>query len=230
MDATPVTRPTELRVAALAQEWCLAGDSRHFFADTYALMTAAMIAEVSDGTFRDNPWVTRLVERFTDYYLDAVHGSESGGGCPPAWTEAFQACSHSEQHPLQLIMLGINAHINNDLVFALADVMPDWNDLDETARDTRREDYLAVNSIIAHLIDSMQEELLNADDPVLGILDRLLGPSDEWLFRQLVTSWRDAAWEDGCRLLSCASEDERQQVRKAVLKRARKTGRLISAM
>lgn len=228
--AMDATRPTELRVAALARQWRLAGDGRHLFADTYAIMTAAMVAGVTAGSFRDNPWVAHLVERFTDYYLDAVHGVDSGGGCPPAWTAAFEACSHGGQHPLQLVLLGINAHINNDLVFALADVMPDWSDLDEDARDARRQDYLAVNDIIASLVDSMQEELINADDPLLGIIDRLLGPSDEWLFRRLVTSWRDAAWDDGCSLLVSVTEDERQQVREAVALRASRTGRLISAL
>ncbi|MCB0911599.1 MAG: hypothetical protein KDB60_08290 [Propionibacteriaceae bacterium] len=229
MDATPADRLTELRVAALARSWHLAGDNRHYFADTYAMMTAAMVAEVNAGTFLDNPWVGRLVGRFTDYYLDAVRDSESGGACPPAWTEAFEACSRSEHH-LQLIMLGINAHINNDLVFALCDVMSDWNSLGEEVRQVRRADYLAVNNVIALLVDRMQEELVNARDPVLGVLDRLLGPSDEWLFRRLVTTWRDSAWEDGCRLLSSTSDSERQQLRSEIIERAGRNGRLISAL
>lgn len=218
----------ELRVAALGSQWQLVGDSRHHFANTYALMTAAMVAEVNAGSFEDNPWVAHLIARFTDYYLEAVHCSDSGSRCPPAWTLAFEACSHAERHPLQLILLGVNAHINNDLPLALIDVMPDWNRLNAEARATRRVDYLAVNDIMASLVDTMQDELLNTEDPVLQILDDLLGPGDEWLFRRLVTAWRDDAWDDGCLLLSAISDDERLRLRKAVEKRAHRTGRMIS--
>lgn len=227
--STPVEL-TDLRVATLAEGWRQAGDRRHYFADTYATMTAAMVAAVNQGTFQDNQWVGRLVERFTDYYLDAVRDSESGTACPPAWTEAFDACSHDGKHHLQLIMLGINAHINNDLVFSLCDVMPEWNTLDEGVREMRQQDYLAVNNVIALLVDRMQDELVDADDPVLGILDRVLGPGDEWLFRHLVTSWRDVAWDDCRRLLASASDSEREGLRAEVIERAARTGRLISAL
>lgn len=228
MDTTPVGQPKELRVAALAQGWRQAGDSRHYFADTYAMMTASMVAAMNDDTFVDSEWVGRLITRFTDYYLDAVCEADSGTACPPAWAVAFEACARGTSHPLQLIMLGINAHINSDLVFALCDVMPDWSSMSDHERAVRQQDYLAVNNVIALLVDRLQNELVDADDPVLAILDRLMGPTDEWLFRHLVARWRDVVWEDGCRLLSAASGSQREQLGREIIARAGRTGRIIS--
>ena len=58
-------------------------------------------------------------------------------------------------------MLGINAHINDDLALALVDVLDDWRTLDEEVRQRRRDDHELVNKIINDKTDEVQKEVVD---------------------------------------------------------------------
>mgnify|MGYP007004156576 CR=1 FL=1 len=63
--------PTEERLAALTTQWSAAHDLRAAFADCYRVMTVRMTEGVESEVFHDPLWVTRLRDRFADYYFDA---------------------------------------------------------------------------------------------------------------------------------------------------------------
>lgn len=210
--------------------WTASGNRRHLFADAYTAMTQAMVTGLDNDTFLDRAWVGRLVDVFLGYYLRAVDGADSGGVCPSVWADAFSACDRPEEHPLGLVMLGINAHINHDLVFALRDVLEDWPELDDELRLRRFTDYTTVNQVIAVNIDRVQDLVLDPVLPGFEVADRLLGRTDEWAFGQMVTRWRQEVWEDTVRLLGAHSDEEQQRISEEVLHRAQLAARMISLL
>ncbi len=154
------------------------------------------------------------------------HGSDQ---CPLAWTRAFDACALDDQHPLQVLFLGINAHINYDLVFALADVMEDWADLDVARRNIRRADHDAVNVVIARTIDEVQEEVVSRWSPGMASLDVIAGRVDEWLFSRLIADWRATVWDDAIRLLEAPMSD-RALVVDTVVARSERMARVVAGL
>jgi hypothetical protein len=45
----------------------------------------------------------------------------------------------------------------------------------------------------------------------MDVLDRALGPVDEWLVTHMVADWREQVWENAVRLLDMPSKEMRQE-------------------
>lgn len=189
------------RMESLATLWG-PSDRRSLFVNAYRLMSLSTLDAIEGGEFDDSAWVDRLLHRFADYYFDAVQGySGEGGECPPVWKVAFDAAADEYVHPLRVLFLGINAHINYDLAFCLAEVMGDWNELDDGYRSSRRHDYHQVDNVIQHTVDSVQRSVVSPAAPEMGLIDLMLGPLDEWLFTRLIAGWRHDTWTDAVSIL-----------------------------
>jgi hypothetical protein len=181
---------TIARMRADVTRWDSGGDRRCVFLAAYATMTEQMAAHLHSGVFTDPAWVNRLLVRFAEYYFEAVDVFDTGAGdLAPAWRVAFEGCGRDDLNVLQHLFLGINAHINHDLAFAVADVLDDRVDL-------RMRDYLAVNQVIDATVDLVQSEVIAPRSALLAMADRLCGPLDEWVFSKLIAGWRRDVWED----------------------------------
>lgn len=212
----------EERLAALTLAWSAVDDRRGAFADCYLVMTRRVHEAVRAGEFHDGAWVARLLDRFADYYFDAVaahDGTDRTRVCPEVWRDALDACSDPSCHPLQTLMLGINAHINHDLALALVDVLDDWGTLDEATRELRHQDHERVNTIIEETTDEVQREVVAKWSPAAYALDLLMGPIDEWAFGELAESWRSRVWTDAMDLV-VLSPDGRVQAAARIGERA----------
>ncbi|MEX1094167.1 MAG: DUF5995 family protein [Acidimicrobiia bacterium] len=188
-------------------------DRRSLFAGAYRSMSARMLQAIDADEFGDPVWVDQLLTSFADYYFYAVDASGAGpDSCPAVWRVAFDATVDDRIHPLRVLFLGINAHINYDLALCVADVMADWDRLDTEIRDLRRSDYDLVDTIICRTVDSVQDTVVGPASPTMVLLDRLLGPIDEWLFASLITRWRRDTWADGLSLLA-STDDRIEEVR-----------------
>lgn len=222
-------RSVAQRLDAMVAEWETTGDRRAIFADAYGHMTSRMGRAIEDDQFGDGEWVGRLLDGFADYYFVACDSHQAGGdACPVAWRHAMDACDDDGTHPLQVLLLGINAHINHDLVFALADVLDDWQELPPASRDLRLADHRRVNTVIASTVDDVQDDVVSRWCPAMGTLDRALGPVDEWVSSRLIGGWRQDVWGSTQELLM-AGEDDRATVERAIQERARRMSRLILA-
>ena len=218
------------RLQALLLQWNATGDRRAYFAEAYGAMTNAMLEGVTTGGFIDDTWVSRLLDRFADYYFEAVAAFDQSLVCPRVWLDAFEGCRREDLSRLQVVLLGINAHINHDLPLALADVLDDWDVLDATTREGRHADHEQVNAVIERSTDLVQDAVVNRAVPLLAVADRLLGPVDEALFNHIVTSWREHGWADAQRLLAAGDPEARDVVRVAIEDRAMRWARLISVV
>jgi hypothetical protein len=121
-------------------------------------------------------------------------------------------------------MLGVNAHINYDLVLALVDVLePEWAALDQSCRLQRYNDHCQINQIIAQTIDEVQDEVLERYSPAMELVDRLFGRLDELLIARLISGWRDQVWRQVMQWVEAPSAEQRgsllQQVENACVQR-----------
>lgn len=180
------------RMRSAADAWSAEGDRRCIFVEAYATMTERMLASMEG--FDDPAWVGTLLSRFADYYFLAVRQFEVGDpSLAPAWRVAFETCGSGEPSVLQHLFLGINAHINHDLAFAVADLLGSEEDV-----VTRHGDYLSVNRVIDDTIDLVQATVVAPQSRLLELADRLCGPVDEWVFSRLITGWRNDVWTHAC--------------------------------
>jgi len=178
-------------------------------------MTRNTLSAIDLGEFEDAPWVSALLRRFADYYFAALETYErSLPDTPTVWLYAFNPAYLADAHPLQHLILGVNAHINYDLVFALEDLLaPEWLRLPSDRRRLRYRDHCHVNAIIAQTIDSVQDWVVERYTPAVGAVDAWMGRLDEWMISRLITAWRDQVWTSATRLVELPADSERQAFR-----------------
>jgi hypothetical protein len=177
-----------------------------------------MVAGLQSSRFRDRQWVEGLLRHFASYYFDAVDAYDrSDPGTPAVWRYTLDAARRSETNVLQNLFLGINAHINYDLVLAITDVLePEWGGIEPDLQEVRYRDHCLVNTIIAETIDIVQDEVVERHAPSLDLLDKALGPLDEWMIARMIRGWRDDVWQNALHMLEAPSGPARESLRLGV--------------
>jgi hypothetical protein len=215
---------------ARIESWEQAGDRRAVFLSCYQMMTRNVLAAITDGDFEDGSWVSILLHHFAEYYFEALQAYERHeGGAPAVWEFVFEAARQPNMHVLQDLVLGVNAHINYDLVFALADLLgPEWAALSPEQRQARYRDHCHVNDIINHTIDSVQDQVIERQRASMDLVDKMLGPLDEWLISRLVVRWRDEVWDDATHFIETSAETDREALRRQVEQRSLDRARFVA--
>lgn len=223
------TQSVSDRMHSLIDAWQVSGDRREIFLSCYAMMTDHMQTAIEEGQFEDNQWVSGLLHRFAGYYFNALAAYDHDpSSAPTVWQIAFNASQLPHTHVLQNLGLGVNAHINFDLVFALSDMLaPEWPDLSLDQRQSRYRDHCRVNAIIHQTIDAVQDQVVDRYDAAMELADKLMGPLDEWFTSRLITDWREQVWKNATHLIQSQVESERQLVQEEVERRALERARSI---
>lgn len=209
---------TTTRMDSLIDEWQQRQDRRVDFLRCYRLMTGNMLLAIKKGEFHDGPWVQQLLDHFADYYFTALANYEQDRPETPAvWTTTHRAAVQPKTLLLQNLLLGINAHINYDLVLTLYDVLaPEWQALSATARRQRYEDHRRVNTVIGRTVDAVQDSIVEPKEPLMQIVDALLGPVDELTASLMIRRWREEVWRHTLQMLAAPDEAERESLRQQV--------------
>lgn len=209
------------RMQGLIDGWEPASDRRAIFLTCYLMMTRNMVSHVDAGGFGDAPWMSALLYRFIEYYFNAVDAyATDPGSAPVVWQRSFDSAADPDLHVLQNLMLGVNAHISYDLVFALVDVMrADWPRVDEPCRQCRYDDYGIVNHVICQTLDAVQDDVVERYSPGMDWVDRGFGRFDEWATERMIVRWREDSWRSALALLT-APDSERPALRAEVEARA----------
>jgi hypothetical protein len=217
------------RMQQQIERWQEAADQRSDFLRCYLLMTENMLAALEAGEFHDPSWVDRLLDHFADYYFSALEAYEQDpAGTPAVWRMTFDSTCQPDALVLQNLLLGVNAHINYDLVFTLADMLsPDWQELSLLQRQERYQDHCQVNAVIRGTIDSVQDTIIEAELPAMNLVDTLFGQSDEWIVGKLITRWRDEVWEKAQNLLTVVNEQERLRLNDDIEQEALQRAKII---
>ena len=203
------------RIAEHIEQWEQCGDRRAVFLACYRLMTANMLRGVAQGRFQDGPRVGELIENFADYYFVALEAYEGAAGPLPAvWRRTHDLARLPTTTVIQNLLMGVNAHINCDLVLVLDDMLsPVWPELDLATRERRYRDYCLVNAVIAETIDAVQDQVVKPYARAMDLVDRLCGPLDEWCTARLIRNWRADVWRRALGLIEAGSAPERVRLR-----------------
>jgi hypothetical protein len=130
--------------------------------------------------------------------------------------------------PLQKLLLGVNAHINYDLVLTLVDLLkPEWPQITEERQGMRYTDHCMVNEVIARTIDAVQDDILEPAMPVMDIFDKLLGPLDELIISRLIIRWRENVWKHSVGILNSGHPAEHIALLNKVEEESLRIGRFI---
>jgi hypothetical protein len=209
----PSPTPLILHMQTRLQPWEETAVGKALFLRCYMLMTDNVLTAVSHHEFHDPAWVSELLHRFADYYFVALQAYESDPASAPAvWQIAHNAAADPDVSALQKLLLGVNAHINYDLVLTLADMLqPEWGSHTPEQRNGRYADHCHINEIIGDTIDAVQDNVLEPAMPVMDLFDKLLGPLDEKLIQRLIAQWRENVWRNSARLLEIQDNQTRSQ-------------------
>ena len=200
-----VIREMHRRFDPLAQS-C---DHDSIFALAYLRTTEEYRRTIEDPDFFDDTaFVNHEDVVFARLYFDAFDAWHSGRSAdvPGAWAIAFQAAADRSMPAGGNLSLGINAHVQRDLPFALAAiglVKPDGS--------SRKPDHDRVNQFLNRVTDDLYAEIARRFDPTIDDND-LPGTADDAALFQIIPSWREIAWRNAERLVSARSEEERAEV------------------
>jgi hypothetical protein len=206
--------PVLVRMKSLLGDWEANHDRRLIFLSCYKMMTQNILAAIEARDFEDVNWVATLMARFAEYYFHALEAYEhEQTNMPTAWRIAFKAAHDPHTNVFQNLVLGVNAHITYDLVLALSDLLAtEWPQLSVEQRQMRYRDHCHVNDIINQTINAVQDQVIDRYEPEFAIVDKLLGPIDEWMTSLLISEWRDEVWKHATRMLDTLDTIDRQAV------------------
>lgn len=209
-------RCVERVVARMTRRWQqldAACDHRAVFALTYLRTTEGFLRTITEqrSFFRHRRWVIYEDVLFADFYFRAFDRYVRGLGVPDAWRIAFDAAAGGATNAGHDVFLGMNAHIQRDLPYVLAQVglrTPDGR--------SRKPDHDRVNRILTAVLDPIEDEVARRYDPMFTLADAKPSPVEELGALELLKSWREGAWRNAERLLRAGSPSERSQVAQSI--------------
>lgn len=188
-------------------------DNRAAFLRVYATMTAGVRECMGQGYFIDPAWIERVALRFAWWYFDALDRYEQHAEPPPAWAYAFDVAGRRQGFLLQDILLGMNAHINNDLPLVVAEILRREGDVTPLERVVRRRfDHDQINRVLHLVIPAVEDEAALHYGRLIRPLGKVLGTLDQALSTFGLKTWRDNVWRNALCLLAAKTEAEHKLV------------------
>ncbi len=212
-------------LAVLEHRFRERGDRRSIFATLYGVISTAAREQVRQRFFEDNEWIERYAVAFANLYRTALEHYEGArmGDVPWAWRLCFDHARDGNGLVLQDLLLGVNAHVNNDLPLALAAVTIDPD------RARRHRDHTAMNKVFGSTLEHATERIATLYAPGLETADAVGGQIDELISLFSMEVARESAWEAAVALANARSETERRLTSRLVSSRAAVMARLIRA-
>lgn len=212
-------------LAGWEEEFRRRHDRRSIFLTLYGVVSNEMRDRVGRGAFEDPDWVHRYAVAFANLYRRALEDYDAGRThqVPTAWRLCFDAARAGRGLVLQDLFLGVSAHVNNDLPFALSAVSI------EPDRAARYRDHSAVNEVLGAVTERATQRLAALYAPGLTGMDDCAGALDEWASQFSLQVARDSSWESAVSLSNARNTLERALVTKLIGSRATVLARLLLA-
>ncbi len=161
------------------------------FSLAYLRVTQNVKAAADAGYFHDRAWLTRIDAVFAHKYFDTMDAWKAGhtAAVPKAWQLALQATKDRTMTGLGDFMMNMNAHINNDFPYVLAQV-------GLTAADgtSHKADHNAYNDRLDSLYHPVFDEETARFDPTFNKIN--IGNVDEVLVGAIMRGWREIVWRN----------------------------------
>jgi hypothetical protein len=216
---------TIVRLQALRDE--LGCDHRGVFATTYLELTKAIRKLLDDvpNIVRDPDYLYTEDALFANLYFDEIEDREERSGVAPAWRIAFEQAERGQITGAQEMLLGINAHVQNDMPFVIAAL-----GVREPNGASRKPDHDAMNEALNRGYEQVVEAVRSRFDPSMSVTNTKLVTLDNIGGLELARIWRELVWRNAERLLKARNGKERYRVAKQISDNAAMWARGIAAV
>jgi Family of unknown function (DUF5995) len=200
-------------------------DHRAVFATTYLTLTKQLLKTVkADPRFFEQPkFFFREDALFANLYFDVIKAWNRGEPVPDAWRIAFETAATGEVNAAQDMLLGINAHVQNDMPFVLAALS-----LRNKRGESRKPDHDKANAVLNAGYEPVVEAVRRRYDPILSLTNSSWHPIDDVAGLEVVRAWRELVWRNAERLVNTDSPAERTQVARQIELNAALQAQLIA--
>jgi hypothetical protein len=184
-------------------------DHRAVFTTTYLELTKglrdALLAD--PGMLRWPRFFFREDALFANVYFRSLRRWDEGRKVPEAWRIAFETAADGEVVAAQDMLLGINAHVQNDMPFVLAQL-----GLRDRKGAARKPDHDLTNEVLASAYEDVVAAVRERYDESMGTTNPPGVPADDVAGLEMVREWREQVWRNAERLVNAQSGEERDQV------------------
>lgn len=184
-------------------------DHRAVFATTYLIVTETTLDALRrDPDFFDDPdWLILLDALFADYYFRVLDTWTAGWPVPEAWQIAFRTAAVGDANAAQDMLLGINAHVQRDQAFVIAELGTRRAD-----GASRKPDHDRFNELLRRSYEPIVREIGRRYDPIVSTTNASWHPVDDVAGLELVAGWREDVWRNAEALVSAATPQQRALV------------------
>ena len=202
-------------------------DHRAVFATTYLELSKELRRALDEPSFFDHPdYLQTQAAAFVNAYFDAFDAWNEGRPVAPAWRIAFEQAEHGQITGAQEMLLGINAHVQNDMAFVIAALgvrAPDGT--------SRKPDHDAVNEVLNRAYAAVTSEVGARYDSTMSLTNPGgLVTADYIAGLELARVWREVVWRNAERLLNARSDRQRERVAHQIHTNAAAWARGIAAV
>jgi hypothetical protein len=192
-----------------AEQTALGCDHRAVFDTTYLELTKEIrrFVDTDPGALKDLNYLYSEDALFADFYFNTLSAWDRGEPVAPAWRIAFQQAESGQITGAQEMLLGINAHVQNDMPFVVAAL-----GVREPDGTSRKPDHDAENEILNRGYEPVVTAIRQRFDPSMGLTNPDLVTADDIAGLEMVRVWREQVWRNAERLLTAPTESARQQV------------------
>jgi hypothetical protein len=209
------------------RERALGCDHRAVFATTYRVLTQVALRTIRrHRRFFHHPQYFYFEDAlFADVYFANSRAWARGKRVSPAWRIAFEAAREGDQNAGQDMLLGINAHVQNDMPFVMAALGT------HTRRGrSRHRDHVVMNRVLAHAYRPVVDTVRRRYDAAMKVTNSDGVPVDDKAGMALVKKWRNDVWRNANRLLRARNAAERRSVTRDIEENAAQTATGISTL
>lgn len=189
------------------------------------------VTEGAGGTeavrFDDTRYLNHLDAVFADLYFRAFDDwrADRRSRVPEAWRLAFEAADKRQLAGIGDMLVGMNAHISRDLPYALAKA-----GLRTPGGKSGEPDYDLVNTLLGKVQGPMLFEAARRFDPTIRSTTLPLALGASTTVAEIITRWRNEAWENAKRLLAAPNPQAKARVAKSIEAAAAGRARLLIAL
>lgn len=192
-----------------AQQTRFGCDHRGVFATTYLELTRQLrdTLRARPRFFNDSKYLYIEDAQFANVYINTLNRYAAGKPVDPAWQIAFDAARSSDVNAAQDMLLGINAHVQNDMPFVLAA-------LGQRTRSgaSRKPDHDKMNEILDAAYERVVRQIEDRFDPIVATTNARWTFADDYAGLEMVKQWREQVWRNAERLLAAKTDADRAQV------------------
>jgi hypothetical protein len=201
-------------------------DHRAVFTTTYLELTRQLRDTLlaDRDFFRFRRFFFREDALFANVYFRSVRAWERGREVPEAWRIAFETAAEGEVTGAQDMLLGINAHVQNDMPFVLAALS-----LRDRDGRSRKPDHDRANQVLRDGYERVVNAVGERYDASIAVTNPPGVPADDVAGLEIVREWRERVWRNAERLVNAESDAERAQVAAEIQAYAADWARSIAA-